>query len=385
MKIGLVLFGHLRSFRSAHDSFQQILETLKRSGNVDVFCHTWDIEESVTASWWKEHKPTDPPPATVSEQEIKSFFNPVRYLIEPSRQFDETGYEIQSSIPIAGILSMLHSQYTAFELLREYEKANDFRYAIIIKTRYDLLYEIDPSFNDILNECKAAKTVFIPTSNPYELIDSGSDILAIANRDTMDGYFSFCRNFKEAVLYYMKSGYGQFLPELCMTKYLGKIGIRKIDVNGLRLHILRMNGEKFQVNSDKSFPGNNPLCFYEGTIQTCLKIHPQAQTIQDNLVKLIKKYMTWLDPAANNELLQKYVDLYNGSWIGASSIKRLAAKNRAASVFHPAVMRIFFEEAMRNAKYGQLRKVLLAFILATWSGYGSFFFRVLKKITFDKS
>ena len=71
MRIGLVLFGHLRSYRQTLSSFETFLKTLQQAGDVDVFCHTWDIEESVTASWWKEHKPGDIPPATVNEIEIK--------------------------------------------------------------------------------------------------------------------------------------------------------------------------------------------------------------------------------------------------------------------------------------------------------------------------
>ena len=105
MRIGLVLFGHLRSFRSTHDSYKQFLKILQRSGDVDVFCHTWDIEESVTASWWKEHKPGDTPSATVNANEIIEKYRPVKYTIEPSRQFDDAGYDIKSAIPIAGILS----------------------------------------------------------------------------------------------------------------------------------------------------------------------------------------------------------------------------------------------------------------------------------------
>ena len=279
MKIGLVLFGHLRSYRQALSSFNLMIETLRQSGEVDVFCHTWNIEESVTASWWKDNNADNPPPATVTNKQIEDSFQPVRYIIEPSRHFDDSGFDIQSSIPIAGILSMLHSQFEGFRLLKEYEAAHSFQYDIILKTRYDLLYEIAPGFNKLVNECVNNKAVYVPSSNPYEIIGSVSDIFAIGSRSSIEKYFSFCDNFKEAVSYYKEKGYRQFLPELCMTDYLKRIGVQIDELTGLRLHILRMNGDKFQINSDKNFTENGPLCFYRGTIELGSKILAPGSTV----------------------------------------------------------------------------------------------------------
>ena len=385
MKIGLVLFGHLRSYRQTLPSFNKLKETLQQSGQVDVFCHTWNIEESVTASWWKEHKPTNPPPATVSPKHIEQSFTPVRYSIEPSRQFDDSGYDIQSSIPIAGILSMLHSQYEAYYLLKEYELSRGFQYDVIIKSRYDLLYEMTPDFNKVVRESATDQTLYVPSSNPYELIGSGSDIFAIGSRHSIEKYFSFCSNFKDAISYYATKGYRQFLPELCMTDYLGKTGVKKKELNDLRLHILRMNGDKFQINSDRNFTDNGPLCFYRGTIELCSKILPlDSTTIKDYSEPLVKKYMSWIDNDADDKMLKSYADFYNGTWIGTSKIKRLASLGRNNPVFSKNVMKNFFEEAMRNANYGSMRNFFLASVLYRYSSYGIFFFRVWKYVTFNK-
>lgn len=385
MKIGLVLFGHLRSYRQTLPSFNKLKETLQQSGQVDVFCHTWNIEESVTASWWKEHKPDNPPPATVSTKQIEESFSPVKYIIEPSRQFDDSGYDISSSIPFAGILSMLHSQYEAHRLLKEYELSQGIQYDVVLKSRYDLLYEIAPDFSSIISESATNQTLYIPSSNPYELIGSGSDIFTIGSRNSVEKYFSFCSNFKDAVSFYATKGYRQFLPELCMTDYLEKIGIKKKELTGLRLHILRMNGDKFQINSEKNFSDNGPLCFYRGTIELCSKIIPDnSVTIQMNSEPLVKKYMSWIDPAADEKMLQCYADFYNGTWIGMSKIKRLAALEKNSTVFSNNVMKNFFEEAMRNANYGTVRNFFLASTLYMYSNYGIFFFKVWKYVTFNK-
>ncbi len=386
MKIALVLFGHLRSFRSAHDSYKKFLKALQHVGNVDVFCHTWDIEESVTASWWKEHKENEVLPATVFSSQVEEYFHPVKYIIESSRQFDDSDYNIDSSMPIAGILSMLHSQRHVFDLLKQHEQQNGFQYDVVVKTRYDLLYEIAPGFNTIINSAFTNDVVYLPSSNPYELVGSCGDIFAIGSRKSMEEYFDFCGNFKEALVLYQQKGYPQLIPELCMTVYLDHKNINHHELHGLRLHILRMSGEKFQVNTDKNFQSNRPLCFYLEAILTNRKLlRGKENILVENNDRLVKKYMSWIDIVATKETLQEYADLYNGEWVGISPVRRLLSKTKSNSVFSPHVMKNFFEETIRNSKYGMSKKLLITSVLTAFSGYGFFFFRVLKNNFFSKN
>lgn len=386
MRIGLVLFGHLRSFRSAHDSYTQFLKILQQSGEVDVFCHTWDIEESVTASWWKENKPGDIPPANVNANEIEEKYKPVKYIIEPSRQFDDAGFNIKSAIPIAGILSMLHSQQQAFKLLEQHSSENNRSYDVVIKSRYDLLYEIAPAFSNAINDCINNNSLYLPTSNPYELGGSFSDVFVMGPMKLVKEYFGFADNFKTAAENYQKKGYNEFLPELCLTLYLIEKRIVIRELTGLRIHILRMNGDKFQINTDPNFADNLPLCFFRDSIEANKRILPLHNLIiKTNSEKLVSKYMGWVNKEADTETLQQYAKLYNGNWIGVSMIKELAAKGKDNPVFSANVMKNFFEETIRNAKYGQVKKIVLATTLAAVSGYGFFFFRVLKNISFSKN
>lgn len=386
MRIGLVLFGHLRSFRSTNDSYTQFLKTLRQAGDVDVFCHTWDIEESITASWWKENKPGDIPPATVSENEIKEKYQPVRYTIEPSRQFDDSGYTIKTAIPVAGILSMLHSQQQAFQLLEEHSKENKVNYDVVIKSRYDLLYEIAPVFLHVLSQSVEENCLYLPTSNPYELAGSFSDVFVLGSMKLVTEYFNFIPDFKQAIETYQQKGYGQFLPELCMTEYLREKKFSLKEVDGLRIHILRLNGDKFQINTDKNFAGNNPLCFFRDSIETNKRILlGQTMVFVNNAEKLVKKYTSWIDKDASSEILQQYADFYNGNWIGIPTVRRLALKNKNNPVFGLNVIKNFFEEALINAKYNSVQKFLVANTLAWSSGYGTFFFRVWKNLVFSKN
>ncbi len=102
-------------------------------------------------------------------------------------------------------------------------------------------------------------------------------------------------------------------------------------------------------------------------------------------MQLVKKYISWVDPEAGNEELQQYADFYCGKWIGPSKISRLARKGRDNRIFNSHVMKNFFEESLHRASYSAGRKFIVASVLSTSAGYGSFFFRVLKNTLFKKS
>ena len=384
MKIGLVLFGHLRSFRSSFDSYKNFLETLKQIGDVDVFCHTWDIEESVTASWWKEQQPGSIPPANVNADEFTGMYKPVRSIIEPSKQFNDTGYDVISAIPVAGILSMLHSQQQAYQLSEQYSGEKNIQYDVVIKSRYDLLYEIAPGFDNTIKNAATNKIVYLPSSNAYELAGSFSDVLAIGNAATMKDYFSFCSSFTKAINIYKEKGYTQFLPELCMTVYLNSLHMKIAELTDLRLHILRLNGEKFQINSVKDFPGNHPLCFIKQIIEKNKGLVSEPEKITNQIQVLVKKYTSWIDTDADELQLKEYVNFFIGKKVSNKVVQRLAEKEKSKSVFNFIVFRNFFETAIRAAGYGTIKKISVVVVLYLFSRYGIFFFRVWKRLTFNK-
>jgi hypothetical protein len=385
MRIGLVLFGNLRSFRNTLSSFNFLRKTLEQAGTVDVFFHTWDIEESATNSWWKNHKADNPPPPTVNSSEIEEAYRPVKFIIEPSIQFDDSGYKVEASIPVAGILSMLHTQLRAFELLKQYEEENKFRYDVVIKTRFDLLYEIAPEFINSLNNCVKQGCVYLPSSNPYELAEASSDIFAAGSRTEIEKYFSFCSNFRKATEIYFQAGYRQLIPELCMTVYLKQTGVSTRELSGMRLHILRMNNEKFQINCDRNFHNNLPQCFYTETITANLLVLPgEGNIYARNKIRLVKKYMGWIDPDANSNALDQYAEFYIGKWIGIAAIKRLAVRERNSSIFTNGLMKNFFGGALYSAHYGFFKKCRVAFTLLQNTRYGWFYFRLLIRKYFIK-
>jgi hypothetical protein len=383
MRIGLVLFGHLRSYRQTHDSFLQLKKLLQQEDNiVDVFCHTWDIEESVTAAWWKSHDSNSPPPA-VDKKEIILKYNPALYYIEPSKEFDEPELGIKSLVPLAGMLSMLYSQLRSFELLKKYEQQTGQFYDVIIKSRYDVLYEIAPGFASLLGNTIKNNCIYLPSSNPYELAGSYSDIFALGTRQEMEKYFSFNDHLIEAASIYNEKGYREMVPELFMSVFLKNSNIPVREIFGFRIHILRMNGEKFPINSDKHFEGNSPLCFYKPSIEKCIGLLPsESNELANNSTKLAKKYIRWILNDGSEKEINEYASFYNGNWISLDKITQLVNINKHKKIFADHVLKDFFEISFWNAKYNFFKKILLATLLAVKGGYGLLYFNIIKKKKF---
>lgn len=377
MKIALLLTGHLRSFRKTHDSFLRLKQLLSQQGEVDVFAHTWDIEESVTASWWKDHAADAPPPPNVDASELERLYQPVSYQIEPSRQFQEIPVSIKSIIPVSGLLSMLYSQHRAFVLMEEYARTHQKTYEVVVKMRYDLGFEIAPAFASLLPRSVAESCLFVPNSNPYELTGACADIFAIGAKRPMESYLRFYEHFETTLRQYEAAGFRELVPERCLKTYLENQSVLHKEIEGIRIHILRSNGNMFRICSDQYFESNEPLCFFGETIGKNLAVLPEgSDQLSRNQNTLIQRYTHWIRPSATKSELESYTRFYQGEWISAAAIRQLAQASAEQRVLHPSVMKSFFEQALRASKAGFGKKARLALLLAHHTREGLFFIRV---------
>lgn len=375
-----MMFGHLRSFRKTAESFQQVISLLRTVGEVDVYAHTWDIEDSVTASWWKSEG--GPPPGNVNEDEVRKIIQPVSLIIEPSRQFDDSNYQLESSIPIAGLMSMLHSQTRSFELMKKEEQAKGFSYDVVIKSRYDILYELHPDFLNQVKLAAAGDECFIPNSNPYEILGACCDVLAVCGRKISEAYFTFYVKLGPTINNYIRTGFRKVVPEVLLGYYLSSNEIGWKETEGIRLQILRLNESRVQLNSDRHFNGNLPLCFHKQTIESSKAMTSDPDIIKENLRRLIIKYAGWVLPKASPSEMQILINYFNGQKVSnLAPLRKLAAKSNH-KIFVHSVIRDFLEMGIWNAQYDFLTRLRLAATLMFTTGHGSFYFRVLKKQTF---
>jgi hypothetical protein len=114
-KVAICISGLLRTGLKGHEAFKQFFNSLPNG--YDVFYHTWDIKNDVI-------------------QQVNDLYNPVAYKVQPS-----LNKEKESSFG-----SMLYSIMMANELKKQHEIDNDFRYDLVIKTRFDLVFKEDARF-----------------------------------------------------------------------------------------------------------------------------------------------------------------------------------------------------------------------------------------------
>lgn len=107
-KVAICLSGQLRTGIKAHTSFVKFFSSLE---NYDVFYHTWELTPE-------------------KSKKVKELYNPKLYLEESPL---DRRYE-------SSFGNMLYSILMANELKKQYEIENNFRYDLVIKTRFDLVF-----------------------------------------------------------------------------------------------------------------------------------------------------------------------------------------------------------------------------------------------------
>lgn len=131
MKLALCLSGYFNSFTDLTskgvDGFSHIQKHILRDNDVDVFIHSWDLDnkKEIEKLYGEKIK------SQIFEAQLdftKDFMENELYTINlnPSYRHPKT------------ILSHFYSVQEAHRLMRDYEIKNSFEYDIVIKSRFDL-------------------------------------------------------------------------------------------------------------------------------------------------------------------------------------------------------------------------------------------------------
>lgn len=107
-KTAICISGQLRTGIQGHQVFQRFFQSLD---HYDVFYHTWTLPNSVST-------------------QVQQLYKPTQFMEELPIDVAEVG----------NFGSMLYSIMMANELKRRYEIENNFRYDLVIKTRFDLIF-----------------------------------------------------------------------------------------------------------------------------------------------------------------------------------------------------------------------------------------------------
>ena len=137
MKVGVQLFGHLRTFERCAPTLKEHL--LDRYPDHDVFLHTWDRMESETIT----HHERFCVPSPVDEQTIaaiKTLYNPRRMAIDAQmpREMGELTFSNGKRIAISGIRYMFTSMQRASQLRERYSSETGTKYDVVVTVRPDI-------------------------------------------------------------------------------------------------------------------------------------------------------------------------------------------------------------------------------------------------------
>jgi len=148
MKIALCLSGQPRYIDIG---YQYLYNNILSKYNIDVFSHIWYDEELIDSDiefcirYNRSHKWEKD-----SDKKILNLYNPKKYIFESPKSFSVqpfTGANFELIKP-ENVLSMFYSIEQANKLKKEYEKENNFRYDLVIRSRTDIILH---NFNLNLN------------------------------------------------------------------------------------------------------------------------------------------------------------------------------------------------------------------------------------------
>jgi hypothetical protein len=167
-KIAVCIGGQIRTAIQAFKSFESFFS----DESIDVFIHTWDIDD-----------------AEIIDEVIK-LYKPVAIQIDKSPNYERLDFDL-----------MFKTIFLSNQLKRNYEIDNDFRYDVVVKYRFDLIFSKEEKFPKTKIEEKKLYVSKIdgPKMNTdYEQCGI-HDLFFWGDSHTMD---IICLTYKIRVLYY---------------------------------------------------------------------------------------------------------------------------------------------------------------------------------------
>jgi hypothetical protein len=123
-KIAICISGLLRTGIKAHPCFKNFFGDL----NADIFYHTWGLDDE-------------------THRTVNDLYKPTSYI-------NQQPFELNS---MGSFGNMFYSIMMANELKKKHEIKNNFRYDLVIKTRFDLVF---PEFNKFSNSKIDPRTIY---------------------------------------------------------------------------------------------------------------------------------------------------------------------------------------------------------------------------------
>ena len=184
-KICLILHGHLRTFQQTYES----LKNISNFKNMDIFIHTWDTLDRLTPSYYNTKYSDN----SINLEMVKQLYKPKDILVETQTIKNPDTLCPYNKISLEGHKYYFESFYKANEMKKKYEKTNNFKYDIVIKSRPDVIYKTPLDLTKINRD-----TTYLlgnPINNNIDLHSVGNfrafNVITICNSENMDKIANF--------------------------------------------------------------------------------------------------------------------------------------------------------------------------------------------------
>lgn len=216
MKIAICFSGQIRMGADATKNILNFIGDLK--SNVDVFVHTWDIEN--TKNLFDDMRFSPEYTHTVKTEiskyvKVLNAYEPKLNKVDLFNEYHDCIFENGSEI-----YPMWYSWVQSVLLKSKYEKEKKFKYDVVLKLRYDTIYNPDIKLKTLINNNKQkiendvflVDTVTSYRNEPNRMIH---DVLYMSNSKTMDK----CIKYYEDILMDIKKD-EEFNPHIKFDEYL---------------------------------------------------------------------------------------------------------------------------------------------------------------------
>ena len=219
MKIAICISGLPRTGAAAHAFIQSYFD-LGPEHTVDYFCHTWD-----TDSIKNKNEGANQIQADITILDIKcmlDLFSPITSKIDPQSIVSKEKACKSDYKWRCNWLHLFYSMMQANHLKRKHEMENNFKYDVVVKIRYDTVFEPDTKFKLDYVRPRSLYTSHLENFNYEYHRKNFSDVVFYGNSNSMDiacDYFRFVMNHM--------TNHEDFMvgPGVGMHKYLTNLNV----------------------------------------------------------------------------------------------------------------------------------------------------------------
>ena len=189
--------------------------------NVDFFIHTWWEDSYIDNVFMFTNTKRDGLYDKNTIKKIYKYYNPKKIIVEPQKIFELSNEVNYGGLHPLSVYSMFYSMKCSNELKKTYEQENNFKYDLVIRSRFDIVIN---HFN--LNIMKLNLDYLYLSGEIHKggQINVPNDQFCISSSDNIDYYSSLYDNLEN----YIKAGHKKCVGEQLLKYHLITKGNKKI-------------------------------------------------------------------------------------------------------------------------------------------------------------